>query len=100
MPLYEYTCHACGDEFEVLVRSADAPLVCPSCQSPEIERLLSLFAVNSAERSSAALTAARKRLTNSKHRHDALRHEGEQIKEHLQEDCGVDLERKPAKPAR
>ncbi len=56
MPLYEYRCHSCGARFERLIRStaatattvdAHAPrqaLVCPRCDSTEVERLLSIFA--------------------------------------------------------
>ena len=33
MPLYEYACEACGDDFERIVRlsEADRPQVCPTC---------------------------------------------------------------------
>jgi putative FmdB family regulatory protein len=45
MPVFEYRCRACKSEFERLVpvREADAQN-CPQCQSPEVSRLLSLFA--------------------------------------------------------
>jgi len=33
MPIREYACHACGHEFETLVRSAETP-VCASCGDP------------------------------------------------------------------
>jgi putative FmdB family regulatory protein len=33
MPIYEYACEACGEEFEYLVRNGEAP-VCPECQKP------------------------------------------------------------------
>jgi len=44
--LYEYRCSQCGRTFELLRRmeESDQDLVCPSCQSEEIERLLSTFA--------------------------------------------------------
>ncbi len=31
MPIYEYSCTACGHEFEELVRGDEKP-VCPSCE--------------------------------------------------------------------
>ena len=46
MPIYEYRCRACAHEFETLVRSGDTP-ACPSCSATDLERLLSLFAVDS-----------------------------------------------------
>lgn len=46
MPLYEYSCRTCDAVFEALVRAADAP-ACPSCAGTDLERLVSLFAVDS-----------------------------------------------------
>jgi putative FmdB family regulatory protein len=45
MPIYEYRCRACGQEFQQLVRGQTARVVCPSCQSPEVRRTLSLFGI-------------------------------------------------------
>ena len=47
MPIYEYECRACGKRFEQLVRDTAVVPACPSCQSANIERILSLFAVSS-----------------------------------------------------
>lgn len=47
MPLYEYRCSGCGETFEEALwrmQDADTGLVCPKCQSGQIERLLSTFA--------------------------------------------------------
>jgi putative FmdB family regulatory protein len=46
MPIYEYACRRCARKFEQLVRGGDAP-ACPSCQSLDLERLLSLSAISS-----------------------------------------------------
>jgi len=46
MPIYEYTCAACGTEFERLV-FGQAAVVCPSCASAEITRRLSVFGFKS-----------------------------------------------------
>lgn len=43
MPIYEYQCKECGTEFELLVRS-DTRLACPSCDSTQLEKQLSVFA--------------------------------------------------------
>lgn len=46
MPIYEYHCAACGSEFETLV-FGQATVLCPSCESAEITRRLSLFGFRS-----------------------------------------------------
>jgi putative FmdB family regulatory protein len=46
MPLYEYECQSCHHHFELLVREQTV-LACPSCQSDEIQKQLSVFAVGS-----------------------------------------------------
>ena len=43
MPIYEYACKQCGQEFETLVRSSTVP-DCPSCRSTDLEKKLSVFA--------------------------------------------------------
>jgi putative FmdB family regulatory protein len=88
MPIYEYRCQACDHIFEALVRSTDVA-ACPSCQSQDLERLLSSFAVNSAERSNATLQAARQRLTKSDSVREKARHEQKEIREHVREDYGI-----------
>ena len=48
MPLYDFQCRVCGNRFEALVRLSTPP-ECPACHSLDLERLLSSFAVSSAE---------------------------------------------------
>lgn len=60
MPIYEYTCTSCGDDFELLVRH-DTRVVCPRCASADIERRLSLPAVKSSATHDLAMRAAKKR---------------------------------------
>jgi len=45
MPLYEYRCRECGERFELLRRfdEADKDLICPRCQSEQVERQISSF---------------------------------------------------------
>jgi putative FmdB family regulatory protein len=59
MPLYEFTCRACAERFEALVRNGVTP-ECPACGGHDLERILSLFSVNSESTRSAALKAARR----------------------------------------
>jgi putative FmdB family regulatory protein len=62
MPLYDFQCRKCDHEFEALVRPQDtAPPTCPSCGSRDLERLLSTFAVDTAELREAAAKDSRRR---------------------------------------
>ena len=47
MPLYEYACRQCANEFEALVRASETPN-CPSCHSDDLQRKLSVFAAHTA----------------------------------------------------
>ena len=47
MPLYEYACRSCANQFEVLVRASQTP-ECPSCHGTDLERRLSVFAAHTA----------------------------------------------------
>ena len=60
MPLYDFVCRACHAQFEALVRPGTTTL-CPSCQSQDLERLLSSFAVSTPERRQAAAAQSRKK---------------------------------------
>jgi len=46
MPIYEYACPQCGNEFEALVRTDTTP-ECPDCHSTKLEKKLSVFATSS-----------------------------------------------------
>ncbi len=45
MPLYEYRCEDCGNEFELrrAIRAMDEPAPCPHCESTNAKRQVSLF---------------------------------------------------------
>jgi len=45
MPIFEYRCRECGTQFEKILLSAAEPVECERCQSSDLERLLSVFAV-------------------------------------------------------
>jgi putative FmdB family regulatory protein len=61
MPIFEYECRHCGQQFEFLVRAGGADPACPKCQSTELERLLSIPAVQSESTHGLAMKAAGKR---------------------------------------
>ena len=54
MPLYEYRCQACGDEFEILrgLNDKDEDVKCPQCGAKEAEKLLSACCTMKGESSS------------------------------------------------
>ena len=58
MPLFDFTCRACGQTFEALVRTGHETK-CPGCSSVDLERALPTFAVKTPERSQAAAAANR-----------------------------------------
>lgn len=44
MPMFEYSCIACGFRFEKLQKSGEADkVICPACGSAEVKRELSPF---------------------------------------------------------
>jgi len=45
MPLFEYVCGDCGQEFEKIVPSYKAAVRCKTCHSSRVEKQLSVFAV-------------------------------------------------------
>lgn len=44
MPVYEFTCEECGEEFSVLVRRMGDEAPCPECHSADVRRRMSGFA--------------------------------------------------------
>ena len=98
MPIFEYRCSSCGDEFESLVRGTDVPS-CPRCGGAHLQRLLTSFAVNSAERAQRSLASAREAYRRSSGRKDRLQHEAEEVRHHLQDDYGVDAKQRESKKA-
>jgi putative FmdB family regulatory protein len=59
MPIYEYQCASCGNEFEVLVRNSSSAPACPACKGSELRKKLSAFAaITGAPSAGADLPAA------------------------------------------
>jgi len=76
MPIYEYSCKKCSNQFELLVRGKKTP-ACPSCDSEDLKRLLSVPAVRSESTKALSMRAAKKRdASQAKDRmHDRLHYE-------------------------
>jgi putative FmdB family regulatory protein len=79
MPIYEYECRGCGHQFELLVLKGTVP-ACPLCQSAELERTISAFAVSSEGSPKVSLADARKRAASVKRDKDHA--EAEYIRNH------------------
>jgi putative FmdB family regulatory protein len=61
MPIYEYECLECRQQFEHLLRSADSRVTCPHCGRENLQRLVSLSGFSSESSRAANLSAAHKR---------------------------------------
>jgi putative FmdB family regulatory protein len=80
MPLYEFSCRSCAEQFEALIRSNEVGVSCPQCGSTDVERLLSMFAVSSEATRQANL--ARARQANAKQAEEKRRADRDEEKHH------------------
>ena len=81
MPIFDYRCRQCGHEFEALVLKGSSP-ACPSCESRELEQLVSGFAVSSdATRRSNSRAARRAQQTSRDSRDKSIAH-SEYVRKH------------------
>jgi putative FmdB family regulatory protein len=82
MPLYDFRCRACQEEFEALVRPGSTA-ACPACASVDLERLVTgfSFSVRSGGLSPAARKAVQKQQSAQRRDQAAYQHEIE--KKHL-----------------
>lgn len=86
MPIFEYDCLQCGEQFEHLLRKANDPVQCPACGTSQLRRLVSLSSVSSEGRSAANLRAAHQRAASK--RHEKQRSEHAQHHEHFGDATG------------
>jgi putative FmdB family regulatory protein len=86
VPIYEYECRGCRHQFEFLLLPGSREIPeCPACHGADLDRLLSGFAVNSAEVSQARVDVARKRIARSKDTKDKQVAQAEYEKHHREE---------------
>ena len=86
MPIYEYACRACGRRFEhLLLPAAKTDPVCPDCQSRDLEKLLSGFALSTTELTKARVKAARTQFSQSRNHKDKQVAEAEYVKHHVED---------------
>jgi putative FmdB family regulatory protein len=86
MPIYEYRCGQCAHEFELLVLKTSPVPACPSCDSQNIEQLLSGFAVSSEGTRQTSIDKARRKYKASGQRREeqvaAVEYEKKEREEH------------------
>ncbi len=60
MPIYEYHCTDCGDDFERFIRSmfSKETIICPECGSDHVSKAFSVFGTASSGGSRAVSSAA------------------------------------------
>jgi len=76
MPIFEYECLACEQQFEHLERANSPQAACPSCGTERVQRLVSLCAVSSESSRASNLSAA--------HQRAASKRQDKQRSEHMQ----------------
>lgn len=81
MPIFDYECRKCGEQFEMLVLKGTVA-ECPACQGQELEQLISGFAVSSEGTRQASLQKARRKYASSSIVKDKKIAEVEEIREH------------------
>jgi putative FmdB family regulatory protein len=59
MPIYEYCCIGCNNEFETLVFRSDEVISCPKCRGTEVRRLMSACSFKSEGDFSASGSSSR-----------------------------------------
>ena len=55
MPIYEYRCDRCEEEFEELVFGSSPDVNCPKCKNTEVIKLLSTFSFKNSGNSSGSV---------------------------------------------
>ncbi|MBP7653203.1 zinc ribbon domain-containing protein [Candidatus Dependentiae bacterium] len=55
MPIYEYSCNKCGNNFEILTNGKEK-IFCNKCSSPEITKKFSVFGIGNSSKNSSSYT--------------------------------------------
>jgi len=58
MPLFEFQCKKCGNEFEELVKNSEEKVQCPKCSSNQVSKKMSVFAHKSGEKFRSTATSS------------------------------------------
>ena len=74
MPLFEYRCAKCGEEFEFLERHSSPAAKCPACGGAELEKLISRSAVSSEQTQRRALESGKRRVASQRYDYQYEQH--------------------------
>ncbi|GAB6183027.1 FmdB family zinc ribbon protein [Thermodesulfovibrio hydrogeniphilus] len=58
MPIYEYVCKNCGENFEVLV-FGNKTVTCPKCNSTDISKKFSAFAMKGVQKGNSGCSSCK-----------------------------------------
>ena len=47
MPIYEYICNHCGEDFEKLIFNRSEAVTCPACEGDNVKKKFSVFGMKS-----------------------------------------------------
>jgi putative FmdB family regulatory protein len=81
MPIFDYRCRGCGNEFELIVLKTTV-VACPACEGRDLEQKVSWFAVSTESMRKSNLQSARRKLKASANYRDQKVAEVEEIREH------------------
>jgi len=83
MPIFDYKCRACGQQFKELVRHGETP-DCPACKGNDLERLVSIPVVSTDRSRQRTLGQARRAASEQQREktHAQAEYERNYIKNH------------------
>ncbi|TYB36022.1 MAG: zinc ribbon domain-containing protein [Flexistipes sinusarabici] len=58
MPIFEYKCQSCGQEFSKLVFNSSEEIKCPECGAADVKKKISVFSSSSADVSGGSSCSA------------------------------------------
>ena len=84
MPIFEYHCSACGNEFECLVLQSSPEPGCPSCGSQDLEKMISISSVSSEQTRTRATRdiRARNRALRKDYSHEEVKRMESHARDH------------------